>query len=80
MSTRFRRAKPHRPGTLGGLSALRSERGLSKSALANRAGVARLTVIRAENGHAVNAATVEKLAAVLAVGPGELFTANGGDM
>jgi transcriptional regulator with XRE-family HTH domain len=69
-----RAAVPHRPGSLGRLRALRNERGWSQHDLAEKAGVATLSVSRAENGRMPVAATVYKLAKALQVDASELYT------
>ena len=55
------------------LKALRLERALSQRALAQKAGVTQVTIVRAERGEDVQPGTHRKLAEALAVDPRELM-------
>ena len=55
------------------LKQLRTEQALSQRALAKRAGVTQVTIIRAERGEDVQPGTHGKLAAALGVHPRELL-------
>ena len=71
----IRRGKlPHRIGSLGRLRAIRQERRMPHTDLADKSGVTVLTISRAENGRGVHAETVAKLAGALGVNPGDLYT------
>jgi len=69
-----RGAVPHRPGSLGRLREIREARHLSQHDLADMAGVATLSVSRAENGRMPASDTTFKIAAALEIEPGELYT------
>jgi len=64
---------PTRGVLVVGLEHLRKRRALTQLELAQAAGVDRKTVVRAENGRAVDVSIVRKLAAALGVEPAVLL-------
>ncbi len=61
------------PGALSNLRSIRHARGMSQRAVAEKAGLAVLTVLRAERTRAPNMETVVKIAKALDVAPGDLM-------
>ncbi len=69
----LRAKSQHHPGTLQNLAEIRRTRGMSQREVAEAAGVATLTVLRAENGRGLTLGTVAKIAAALEVEPRDLM-------
>jgi DNA-binding Xre family transcriptional regulator len=71
--SRLRRKKPFTKGTTAHLAEYRHRAGLTQAELAERAGCATLTVVRAENGYAITTPTLAHFAEVLECEPGDLL-------